>query len=106
MADGLPAELLRLINDKLYRLGKTELAEKAKSFIGYNKTEKLLLINKLSANRTEARQFITLLLRMLRLQLNKQQDSKLLNYIDTLISINDSLENNGHVRTQLLRAVV
>jgi DNA polymerase III delta prime subunit len=106
MAEGLPAELNRLFSDQEYLTQRTEVAEKAKQFIAMNRGEKLLFINTIAGSRTEARLFVAMMLRMLKLQLGKQQEVRLLDLIDTLISIHDNLSGNGHVRTQLLRAVV
>jgi DNA polymerase III delta prime subunit len=106
MAGGLPAELLRLLGDESYRLAKIEIAEKAKSFIADSRSSKLVLIAKIASSRSDAQLFVAMLMRMLQVQLKRQQDEKLLNYIDTLISVSNILENNGHVRTQLLRTVV
>lgn len=106
MADGLPAELRRLLDDEAYRREHTELAEKAKQFITSSRGEKLMLVNRLSGSRDTAQNLVGLLLRMLQMQLDKRQDEGVLDYMDTLISIQNNLENNGHVRTQLLRAVL
>lgn len=106
MAEGLPAEILRLANDEAYRDRMIALAKQAKILMSGNRYDQLALIAKLTANREEAQTTLHLALRMLRIQLRQNTDSKnILSRINSYIDALQHIGENGHVRTQLLRTV-
>ena len=105
LASGLPAEIVRLCDNETYRSQKLEQAGIAKEFVTGTRFEQLQLIAKLTSRET-AQEVIRLAIRMVSAQLDKNQNEPILNKLNAMLDVSESLSQNGHVRTQLLRLVI
>lgn len=106
LGSGLPAELTRLSTDDTYRASMLQLAGKAKLFLSGSRYDQLVLVSSLSSlPREEVRQIISLTINMLKSQLVKSQDDTIIGRINAFLEAQEKIENNGHIRSQLLRTI-
>ncbi len=105
VANGLPAEIARLSNDKAYFETKSSLVFDARILINGSTYEKLLLIPRYS-DRTEAYRLVATLGHLVEFMLQKQPDKRLYRLSKSVEVVAKSLRANGHIRTQLMRLAI
>jgi hypothetical protein len=105
IASGLPAEIIRLASDEKYRDVQIALASDAKKLISSTKFEKLLLVQKLAADRDNCLHTLRIAARMLTFQIARSPRRDLVVLLDRLESTASRIASNGNLRAQLLRLV-
>lgn len=103
MAAGRPAEMRRLLDDVKYRQIEQQKFAAAKIFVGGTSYQKLIAVQSLKT-RTEALQFITSCITIIRGTLSRSTHASLIDQLDRLLLAQDRISANGNVKLQLLRA--
>lgn len=103
IADGHPAELIRLAEDAAYRESTFAKAADAKKLVGGAKLEKLLLAGRLSSDRTAALETLAIASRMCAFNLRRQATKQSLDMLKSLQAASDAISANGNIKAQLLR---
>lgn len=106
MAEGLPAEIKRLNNDKKYFDYKVSLMIDARNFITANTYDKLLIINKYHSERQTCLNFIESVNKVARSLLKNNPDPIILDILRKMILAYDKISKNQNIRLQLSRAVI
>jgi len=107
IAEGLPAELIRLSRDEVYRTQRFAAATQAKQLLAGSLSDKLAAVNTLVASRTGSQAALSILGRMLQRQIEKQpSDRTLLAKLDHLLDTQVALASNGNLKVQLLRLIL
>lgn len=101
LANGRPAELIRLSSDEHYFAQQSELVADARAFLQSNTYSKLVLIKKYS-DRTKALAFLHMCAQLLNFIVLKQKNSNMSDTMLALDTVMSRIEANGHVRTQLM----
>lgn len=103
MAVGRPAEMQRLLSDTSYRRKEQQKFSAAKTFVGGSSYQKLLVIQSIKS-RTEALQFVTSCIAIIRGTLTRTTHASLVTQLDSLLITRERIAANGNVKLQLLRA--
>lgn len=107
IGQGLPAELTRLGRNVEYRDARIILAQSAKQLLSGARYQQIVAAGTLSAkNRVEVLAVLQLVTAMLRAQLVRAQSDEVLQKITVFMNAQLRIEQNGHIRTQLLNAVM
>ena len=106
LAEGLPAEIMRLIQDNDYFAQRAVVIGDARTFLQATPYEKLLLIQKYRSNRDAAISLLESALQMLRRSATTSPELAPIAQLDRLLSAKEQLLANGNVQLQLARAVL
>lgn len=101
LAEGLPAEAARLLDDDVYFLRKTQLMKDARAFLEGDSYARLLLIKEYSGDREQADLLLASLAMLLSFMLFQQQTSRHVASLETIETVRARLGQNAHIRTQL-----
>lgn len=101
IASGLPAELVRLADDKEYFAAQAGLVRRARDFLTANSHERLILISQING-REEAVQFVATIEKVLRFTAERDAAAAKKSTAETIETVASRLAGNGHVRTQLM----
>jgi DNA polymerase-3 subunit delta' len=104
IAEGRPAEMVRLATDDEYFTSKSSKATDARTFLGAQTYDRLLMASKYSA-REEALEFLDMLGRFAIHTLYRQPDSATARRLDAIALCIERIAANGNVKTQLIRLV-
>ena len=104
IAEGRPAEMKRLAQDDDYFALQSTKAVDARTFLGSDTYDRLILIAKYS-DREDAIKFLEMLARFAIHTLYRQPDTKSSRRLEALDSAIERINANGNVRTQLTRLV-
>jgi DNA polymerase III delta prime subunit len=103
IADGLPAEILRLINDEDYFKERAKIMTDAKLLIQSNPYDQLLILQRYQSDRVAALKLIDSALLVARRSLSAKPQPGLVKQLEKLLDIQDNIQNNYSVRLQLTR---
>lgn len=106
MASGLPAEMIRLVNDKAYFETRSNIIKDARELLSGRTYQKLLIAHKYKDSRPDA---LTLLLdasKILRLSVANKPDRNIIGHIDLALEAHQRIEGNGNIRLCLARFVL
>jgi DNA polymerase-3 subunit delta' len=103
IANGLPAEMIKLASDESYREKVFINASEAKRFLGGGRLERLLLASKVSSDRSAAIELLNVASRMAAYNLSNRVDMRSVDFIDSMQSAIDAIRANGNVKAQLLK---
>lgn len=103
IATGLPAELTRLAGSPEYFSQQAELARSARKFLSSKSYDRLILAYQFGNNRDQAIQLLDHIMRILKYSLQDTAGRSLTLQLDQVLKTAELIQNNGHVRTQLLK---
>jgi DNA polymerase III subunit delta' len=106
LAGGLPAELYRLIENEEYFDTRVRQMSEAKAFLAKNLYEKLITMYKLPSDRSAAFTLLQDSMRIIEMTLRSRPDPNMATLLQKLLSTEQKLHSDGHVRTQLLNFAV
>lgn len=106
MADGLPAELLRLQGDEDYFAKRVSIMRDARTFLQGSSYDKLLIAHSYKDDRPKALLMIKDCIKIIQHSLKVQPQAKLIKQLDSLSRVYDAIEANGNIRLQLATLVV
>lgn len=106
VADGYPAELVRLASDAAYRDATFAHAANAKRLISGSRLEKLLIASRLSTNREACLAVLSIAARMCAFNLSRQATRQTLDVLKRLQIASDAIRANGNLKAQLLKVCV
>ena len=105
ISQGLPAEMMRLLHDDAYFELTSESMKSAKKFIEETAYGKLLIAYRYGTDRVKAGIFLDALQVLLRHSLVRAPQLKTAQTLAAVVHAHEKLQENGHVRTQLLKIV-
>ena len=103
IAQGLPAELTRLVQDKAYFERRVESFKQARDFMQGNSYQKLIITYKIGSNRDIALALLDDTSLIIETSLREKPQKKLVAILDAVLQTQDRLRQDGNVRAQLLR---
>ena len=106
MADGLPAEIIRLVEDNEYFDKRQSMIRDAREIIQGNLYQKLLIAHKYKDNRNDVLLLLSDATKILQNTINKNPQLKTINYIDKLLKTYQRIEANGNIRLCLAEMVI
>jgi DNA polymerase III delta prime subunit len=106
MANGLPAEIVRLVNDDEYFAKGAQLVRDARDLLQAAPYQKLLLAQKYKDDRPAALRLIDIAIRILKGHLATSQKSAQIKQLNSLVDAYEIIAANGNIRLQLARAVL
>lgn len=107
IGQGLPAELYRLSHDLKYRDQKIIQATQAKNLLSGTRYQQTAAVAMLANQpRDTVLSILDLTTRMLGMQLSRSQNDDLLKKLSVFMGASERIAQNGHIRTQLLHAVL
>jgi DNA polymerase III delta prime subunit len=106
IADGLPAELRRLITDDSYFATRAGNMGDARTFIQGTSFERLEIAFKYSTQRDKALQLLDSSLTILRKSLSNNPEPRLVAQLERTLAAREAIDANHHARLQLTRIVV
>lgn len=101
IASGLPAELVRLADDKEYFENKARYVRLARDFLTGGMYDRLALISQING-RSEALLFTATIASVLRFTSERDPDGLTASQSETLETVTSRLLGNSHVRSQLM----
>jgi DNA polymerase-3 subunit delta' len=101
LASGLPAELTRLVYDEAYFLERATIMSDARTLLQANIYEKLRIIQKYRADRTQALQCIDSALRILRRTMSAKPQQPLVAQLEQLLDLRARIDANQNIPLQL-----
>ncbi|HMH70003.1 MAG TPA: AAA family ATPase [Candidatus Saccharimonadales bacterium] len=106
IAEGLPAELTRLVHDDAYFKEQATLMTTARDFLRGTPYEKLLIIQQYKMNRDGALTLIEWALHILRRSLSAKPQQTIIAQLELLLEIRDNIASNYNISLQLARFVL
>lgn len=106
IAQGLPAELIRLTNDETYFAARSEIISDARDFLQADTYKKLLVAQKYRTDRTKAIQLIDSCMQILRHSLSARPQPAVIVQLKRLLEIRERISANHNVPLQLALFVV
>lgn len=106
IADGLPDELEKLVNDQEYFEASSKLVTDAKQLLSATPYDKLLLVNSYREDRATALQLVGAAINIVRRSLSTKPSHGLIEQLDSLLAAETRLRANGSVRLVLARLVL
>lgn len=106
IAEGLPAEIARLIGDEDYFKERARIIGDARTFLQADKYGRLVIIQKYRTDRAEALRFIDSTLQILRRSISAKPQQPLITQLDKLLEARERINANHNIALQLARFVV
>lgn len=106
LADGLPAELYRLLKDDSYFEKKAEIMGDTRILLSGKLSEKFVTINKYHQSRAGSLELIDCLISVTKFSLKSKPSKTLINQLDSLINIEAKIKSNHNIRLQLTSFVL
>lgn len=106
IAEGLPDELEKLVNDKEYFQASSQLVTDAKQLLAAPIYEKLILVNSYREDRSAALHLIEAATNIVRKGLSHKPSHELVTQLERLLEAEKRLRANGSVRLVLARLVL
>lgn len=106
MADGLPAELIRLANDDEYFQSQASIVRDARDLLQSTTYKKLVIAHRYKDNRQAALILLTYASSILRRSISEKPQPSLIAQIDSLLYAYQQIEANGNIRLCIARLVV
>lgn len=103
IADGLPARLVRLVEDETYFKDQAQIIRDARALLQGTPYDKLVLAHAYKTKREETLSLIEVAMRMTRQALTSTPDQRTLRQLEALLHIYDTVSANGNIRLQLAR---
>lgn len=106
MADGLPAELTRLVGDSDYFDARSQIVRDAREFLSGTTYARLRVAHRYSDSRDKALLLLSDSLSILKRTIQQKPDARHLGQIDALLDCYKQIKANGHIKLNLARFVV
>jgi DNA polymerase III delta prime subunit len=106
IAEGLPAEIKRLLADSSSFASKASLVNDAKILLQGNSYEKLLIIQKYKADRERTVNLIDVAFAILRFTITRAPSSGAISQLDELLRVRDDVLRNRNLALRLTRFVL
>lgn len=106
MADGLPAELLRLHTNDEYFAARVSIMRDARTFLQGDSYDKLLITHAYKDDRPKTLSMMKDCIKIIEHSLKVQPQAKLIKQLDSLSRVYDAIEANGNIRLQLSTLVL
>jgi len=106
IAEGLPAEISRLVADDDYFKERARIIGDARTFLQADKYGRLVIVQKYRTDRAEALQFIDSTLQILRRSISAKPQQQLITQLDKLLETRERISANHNIALQLARFVV
>lgn len=106
MAEGLPAELTRLVQDDEYFAKGAQLVRDARELLQGNSYSKLIIAHKYKDDRAMTLKLIDIAIRMLKSHTINDPKPALLSQLDRLVTTYETIAANGNIRLHLASFVL
>lgn len=106
IAQGLPAELTRLVEDDMYFAARSEIINDARDFLQAEVYERLLVVQKYRSDRAKATQLIDSCLQILRHSMSAHPQIAMIAQLKRLLEIRERITANHNIPLQLALFVV
>ena len=106
VAEGLPAEIARLVAKKSDFKLLTERVQQARQLVEGNSYQRVALAMSFSGDRQQALRFIEMVILLLRRSLARSADISTIQLIASMAVASESIRRNGNVKLQLTNAVL
>ena len=106
LAEGLPAELYRLVDDKDLFAARVTSITAARQFLQGTLREKFIVINSLSSDRIKTLEMLAYAQRIIAHSMRQKPSRELVKRAEQLSDTYDQIASNGYIRIQLLSLVV
>ena len=106
MADGLPAELTRLVSDEAYFESRASIVRDARDILQGTTYKKLVVAQKYKDNREAALTLLIDACSILRRSISAKPQEGLIAQIDALLFAHQQIQANGNIRLCLARLVI
>lgn len=106
IAEGLPAELVRLTADDMYFNKRAAIMTDARSYLSANTYDKLIIINKYKDSRADALALIESIMTIARRIISTKLEPSLVKQLDQLTDAYERIQSNQNIRLQLARIVL
>ena len=106
IADGMPAELSRLLSDDAYFTARAGNMGDARTFIQGSSFDRLAVAFRYSTQRDTALQLLDSALVILRKSLSSNPEPRLVGQLERTLAAREAIDANHHVRLQLTQLVV
>ena len=101
IANGLPAEITRLLASPEYFTQRAAYVTDARDFLQGTVHERLVMIHRYT-DRVHGQQFVKMLAQLVQFMITSTHTDRLIQVVPVLEAVAARLEANGHVRTQLM----
>jgi len=106
IADGLPAEIQRLIGDEEYFQSRAKIIGDARTFLQASRYDKMVIIQKYRSDRTEALRLIDSMMQILRRSISANPKQPLILQLEKLLETREKISANHNIALQLARFVI
>jgi DNA polymerase III gamma/tau subunit len=106
MAEGLPAELKRLVDNQDYFDSRATVVRDARDLLQSNVYQKLIIAQRYKGSREDTLLLLTNASNILRRSISEKPSSHLINQINSLLYAYQQIQANGNIRLCLARLVV
>jgi DNA polymerase-3 subunit delta' len=106
IAEGLPAELTRLVHDESYFKERAAIISDVRDFLQGDPYKKLLVIQKYKANRDDTLQFIESAMQVLRCSISAKPQQSLVIQLERLLTAREQIAANCNISLQLTQFVL
>lgn len=106
IADGLPAELTRLIASDDYFAARAGAMSDARTFIQGTSFERVTVAFRYGASRDRALQLLDSALTILRRSVSAHPETRLVTQLERTLAAREAIDSNHHVRLQLTQLVI
>jgi len=106
IADGLPVELERLVNDEAYFAERAQCMSDARTFLQADSYDKLRIIQKYQSNREQALQLVDSALQITRRSLSAKPQTALVGQLEGLLALKEQINSNYNIRLQMTHFVL
>ena len=106
MADGLPAELIRLVHDDVYFESRASIVRDARDILQGTTYKKLLVAHNYKDNREDALILLVDACSILRRTISAKPHESLIAQIEAFLFAHQQIQANGNIRLCLARLVV
>lgn len=106
IAEGLPAELKRLVCDDTYFAARASLISDARDLLQSSRYKKVLIIQKYKTNRDTTMQLLESALQILRRSMSAKPQQALITELEQLLEIKERVSSNYNIPLQLVQFVL
>lgn len=106
IAEGLPAEIQRLIGDEEYFNSRAKIIGDARTFLQASRYEKMVVIQKYRSDRVEALRLIDSMMQILRRSVSANPKQPHILQLEKLLETREKISANHNIPLQLARFVI
>ena len=106
IANGLPAEISRLVADETYFNAQSNLMRDARDLLQASQYQKLIIANKYKDDRALALQLLSDCMKILKTSIIEKPDILTVKRIDAVLTAYQQIESNGNIRLCIARMII